>query len=614
MIFFLNLGAKMKSDCGRCGSCLDLQAGPDPSLKIQQVSVKNLPRVKVSIAVWVSLNDTKGVHNIFKTESSKGNIGYNLQVKNGRVRWYIASDKGHTIVDNTTKNEVVPEALWTHIIVSYNNENGKVAIYANSLVKFKDTVPEAKRKYLPINWDNDASIGDSSFHGYLDEFIMYNWELDGSEALYVRNYCADHPKLVRFTVRVPLTKKSFIAGDGDGGGQNFSLPLTLRNMVPILLKTKNVFTLPFSKGVVSEKTLSQGNLAAKSTVPKSEQQSAVLSFKYPNPIIVIPKNVVFVPKKKTSALTNPQAPKNTVPVKKPVAPKAAPIVPKTAPKNTVPVKNPIAPKTVLVGQQKPKTPIVAIPKTIKMSIPLIQKKAVQILPPKAIVKAVLPFQQNVDPFLSLMWPKATTKANVPIQQKLTPVRFVAPKVIASTKTIVVPAPRELVSFGFLPPKIFARPKTFVPKRINSLAAAVNIRKTATKFGVPRKFVAPKVLIAPRIVARKTLAIPARSLVRKPNSINIRATAKSIISIYPKRPGINIPKLRSSVNSLKPPPAVINRSLLSLQKSKQPRRSNPAWFTLYKKLLARKNLIQKRTLSNMNIIARQEPNVIYDMLK
>ena len=52
-------GAKAQKECNRCGYCMDLASGPDPSLKIQQISVKNLPRVKTSIAVWISLNTTK---------------------------------------------------------------------------------------------------------------------------------------------------------------------------------------------------------------------------------------------------------------------------------------------------------------------------------------------------------------------------------------------------------------------------------------------------------------------------------------------------------------------------------------------------------------------------
>ena len=207
---FYFIGARQKEEGEKCGYCLDLTNGPDPAMKIEQIAVKKLPRTKISIALWVSLNSTNGIHNIFTTESSEGNIGYRLQVVNGRVRWAIGTDTVPVLFDHMTESQVVPEALWTHIVTTYNNENGVVKIYVNSKEKLKEVVPEERREFLPTNWDNDASIGDRTFRGYIDEFIMYNWDLDSSEALYVRNYCADHPKLVRFTVRVPLTKKTVV--------------------------------------------------------------------------------------------------------------------------------------------------------------------------------------------------------------------------------------------------------------------------------------------------------------------------------------------------------------------------------------------------------------------
>ena len=222
-----------RENCDRCGFCLDLTKGPDPTMKIQQITVRKLPKTKLPLAVWVSLNSTKGIHNIFTTESSEGNIGYRLQVIDGRIRWAIGTDIVPVLFDNMTKNAVVPEALWTHIITTYNNENGVVKIYTNSVLKLKMIVPEKRREYLPINWDNDASIGDKTLRGYLDEFIMYNWELDDSEAVYVRNYCADHPKLVRFTVRVPLAKKTVIPSV-------IPKPLTKKTVIPRVIPKKTI--------------------------------------------------------------------------------------------------------------------------------------------------------------------------------------------------------------------------------------------------------------------------------------------------------------------------------------------------------------------------------------
>ena len=169
------------------------------------------------------MNSTRGVHNIFTTESSKGNIGYRLQVIDGGVRFAIGTDVESVpeIIDMWSQNKIlVPEGLWTHITATYNNDNGFGKIYVNGILKLEKIAGIDKREDLPTDWDNEASVGDDTFRGYLDEFVIYNWQLDENEVIYVRDYCADKPKLVRFTVRVPLTKKTLVphlGGAGVGG-------------------------------------------------------------------------------------------------------------------------------------------------------------------------------------------------------------------------------------------------------------------------------------------------------------------------------------------------------------------------------------------------------------
>lgn len=187
--------------------------GPDPQLDITRVPVRGLPTSKISITVWILLNNTRGVHNVFTTESAKGNIGYRLQVIDGGVRFAIGTDIDSVpaIIDMWSQKKVlVPEGLWTHITATYSNEDGVGKIYVNGILKLEKISDPKKREDLPTNWDNEASIGDETFRGFVDEFVIYNWRLDENEVVYVRDYCADKPKLVRFTVRVPLTKKTFV--------------------------------------------------------------------------------------------------------------------------------------------------------------------------------------------------------------------------------------------------------------------------------------------------------------------------------------------------------------------------------------------------------------------
>ncbi|XP_047129064.1 uncharacterized protein LOC100201907 isoform X1 [Hydra vulgaris] len=250
-------GARQKEDGEKCGYCLDLTNGPDPAMKIEQIAVKKLPRTKISIALWINLNSTNGIHNIFTTESSEGNIGYRLQVVNGRVRWAIGTDTVPVLFDHMTESQVISEGLWTHIVTTYNNENGIVKIYVNSKEKLKEFVPDERREFLPTNWDNDASIGDRTFRGYIDEFIMYNWDLDSSEALYVRNYCADRPKLVRFTVRVPLTKKTVV-------------PHSIDNNLEMEDKQK---LIPYRNEFVNTRTLEQPSLKTSKFEQNNDQKN-----------------------------------------------------------------------------------------------------------------------------------------------------------------------------------------------------------------------------------------------------------------------------------------------------------------------------------------------------
>lgn len=204
---FFYPGAAQKEDCERCGSCLDLTHGPNPTLKVERISLSSIPTRSVSIALWVSLNSTKGVHDVFITQGPLDGSGYRLRIIDGKIRWSVGTDNGETIFDFETKSVTVPETLWTHIITTYDKESGNVEIFVNGVSKLTEIVDKKDRKLLPRDWETEAKLGDKTFDGLMDEFIMYNWAVDESEATYVRKYCADHPKLVRFIVRVPLTKR-----------------------------------------------------------------------------------------------------------------------------------------------------------------------------------------------------------------------------------------------------------------------------------------------------------------------------------------------------------------------------------------------------------------------
>lgn len=197
----------MNSGCDKCGACLDLSTKQSAGVFLDGNKFHKKPSSAVSIAAWISLNDTKGMNSIFQAmDDSKTENMLNLAAINGRLHWRHKDENGKTLFYVKTNEVVVPEGLWTHVAATYNSKNGVAKIYVNGLFKQQTTNPS--KPLLSQSWSSGA-IGDHLpehrlFDGLLDEFFMYNWELDPSEIGFVLKYCADHPKLVSFTVRVPL--------------------------------------------------------------------------------------------------------------------------------------------------------------------------------------------------------------------------------------------------------------------------------------------------------------------------------------------------------------------------------------------------------------------------
>lgn len=170
------------------------------------------PASAISIASWISLNQTKGRHSIFQAVSNKNDEWhdiYNLDVVNGKLLWRHKNANSGVIFDVKTHDMVIPEGLWSHVTATYNSDSGDAKIYVNGLLKA--SFHNVHKPKLNVAWGR-MSIGghlpDSrNFGGLLDEFFIYNWELDPSEVRFVLKYCADKPKLVSFTVRVPLFKR-----------------------------------------------------------------------------------------------------------------------------------------------------------------------------------------------------------------------------------------------------------------------------------------------------------------------------------------------------------------------------------------------------------------------
>lgn len=200
------VGAHVRaSGCDKCGACLDLQSD-DAEVYLNSSKYRRKPKSAVSISAWINLNRTSGLHSIFQALKDDNKNLYNLEVTNGKVHWQSKDKKGDIIFDALTNEVTIPEGLWSHVTGTYSSKTGNARVYVNGLLRASFHNQGGPR--LSTDWSR-ASIGGhfpdkKPFNGLLDEFFMYNWELDPSEVGFVSKYCADKPKLVSFTVKVPI--------------------------------------------------------------------------------------------------------------------------------------------------------------------------------------------------------------------------------------------------------------------------------------------------------------------------------------------------------------------------------------------------------------------------
>lgn len=86
------------------------------------------PSVAVTIAMWVKLTSTAGRQSLFDAIAAgspqhQGN--YHFEVVDGRVRWFTRDLNGKVVFNVTTAQVVVPPNQWTHLVGTYDKQQGQ---------------------------------------------------------------------------------------------------------------------------------------------------------------------------------------------------------------------------------------------------------------------------------------------------------------------------------------------------------------------------------------------------------------------------------------------------------------------------------------------------------
>ena len=133
------------------------------------------PREAVSIALWVKLWRTGGVHSMFDTiggHSIHNKGQYHFEVYNGRLRWFHRNEYAKEVFSVRTSPLLQPN-LWYHVVGTYDSRTHMARVFLNG-----DLVGEGHGSgMLSLDWEAKAGFGSHSGRrillGYLDEIYIF---------------------------------------------------------------------------------------------------------------------------------------------------------------------------------------------------------------------------------------------------------------------------------------------------------------------------------------------------------------------------------------------------------------------------------------------------------
>ncbi|XP_078381846.1 uncharacterized protein LOC144664603 isoform X2 [Oculina patagonica] len=165
---------------GRRGAAIKLNGG---DVLLDGEHFREKPREAVTIALWVKLWRTGGVHSMFDTiggHSIHNKGQYHFEVYNGRLRWFHRNEYAKDVF-NVRTSPVLQPNLWYHVVGTYDSRTRMARVFVNG-----DLVGEGRGSgMLSLDWEAKAGFGSHSGRrillGYLDEIYIFRRALQERE-------------------------------------------------------------------------------------------------------------------------------------------------------------------------------------------------------------------------------------------------------------------------------------------------------------------------------------------------------------------------------------------------------------------------------------------------
>lgn len=165
---------------GNRGAAIKLNGG---DVLLDGEHFREKPQEAVTIALWVKLWRTAGMHSMFDTiggHSIHNKGQYHFEVYDGRVRWFHRNEYAKEVFHIRTSPILQPN-VWYHVAGTYDSRTHMARVYVNG-----DLVGEGHGSgLLSLDWGAKAGFGSHSgrriLFGYLDEIYIYRRALPERE-------------------------------------------------------------------------------------------------------------------------------------------------------------------------------------------------------------------------------------------------------------------------------------------------------------------------------------------------------------------------------------------------------------------------------------------------